>query len=94
MLQTIPNTDGIVILNDSWNRWTGFVTPSETFYLQFIYNTFANIKIYCFGNEVRFPEPPILLGFGKSASLHSRNKYQIGEGIDIVVSIYFQPSKQ
>jgi len=38
-------------------------------------------KICCFGNEVRFPETPILLGFGKSASLHSRNKYQIGEGI-------------
>jgi len=63
MLQTIPNTDGIVILNDSWNRWTGFVTPSETFYLQFIYNTFANLKICCFGNEVRFPETQVTQGF-------------------------------
>jgi len=33
------------------------------------------------GNEVRFPETPILLGFGKSASRNELHSYQIGEGI-------------
>jgi len=41
-------------------------------------------KICGFGNEVRFPETPILLGFGKSASRNELHPYQIGEGIDLL----------
>jgi hypothetical protein len=44
-------------------------------------NTFANVKIWGEGNEVRFPETQQYRGFGKSASRNERNKYQIGEGI-------------
>jgi len=69
--------------------WVGFVVLKNNNFqktVRFISIPSPMSKICCFGNEVRFPETPILLGFGKSASRNERNKYQIGEGIEVTIN--------